>query len=84
MLDNSILISILGFLIILTPLVFIHELGHYLIAIKNNVKVDIFSVGFGKEIFGFNDKNGTRWKFCIIPLGGYVQFFGVKCWLTNN
>tara|TARA_B100000965_G_scaffold280865_1_gene238750 strand:- start:28 stop:1107 length:1080 start_codon:yes stop_codon:yes gene_type:complete len=76
MLDNSILISILGFLIILTPLVFIHELGHYLIAIKNNVKVDIFSVGFGKEIFGFNDKNGTRWKFCILPFGGYVKMKG--------
>ena len=76
MFENSILISILGFLIILTPLVFIHELGHYLIAIKNNVKVDIFSVGFGKEIFGFNDKHGTRWKFCILPFGGYVKMKG--------
>ena len=76
MLENSIIISILGFLIILTPLVFIHELGHYIVAVKNNVKVDIFSIGFGKEIFGFNDKNGTRWKFCILPFGGYVKMKG--------
>ena len=68
--------SIIPFVIILTILVFVHELGHYLAAIKNNVKVEVFSIGFGKELFGFNDKSGTRWKFCLIPLGGYVKFFG--------
>ena len=63
MFENSIFLSIIGFLIILTPLVFIHELGHYIAAIRCGVKVEIFSIGFGKEIFGFNDKKGTRWKF---------------------
>ena len=76
MIDNSFLFSFLGFLLILAPLVFIHELGHYLAAIKSGVKVEVFSVGFGKEIFGFNDKNNTRWKFCILPLGGYVKMQG--------
>ena len=68
--------SIIPFVIILTILVFVHELGHYLAAIKNNVKVEVFSIGFGKELFGFTDNSGTRWKFCAIPLGGYVKFFG--------
>ncbi len=76
MLENSFLLSILGFLIILTPLVFVHELGHYVAAIKNRVNVEIFSIGFGKEIFGFNDKKGTRWKFCLLPFGGYVKMQG--------
>ena len=76
MIDNSFLFSFLGFLLILAPLVFIHELGHYLAAIKSGVRVEVFSVGFGKEIFGFNDKNNTRWKFCILPLGGYVKMQG--------
>ena len=67
---------ILPFLFILTILVFVHELGHYLAAIKNNVKVEVFSIGFGKELFGFNDKSGTRWKFSLIPLGGYVKMHG--------
>ena len=62
---DVILNSILPFLIILTILVFVHELGHYLAAIYNGVKVETFSIGFGKEIFGFNDKSGTRWKFFI-------------------
>ena len=76
MVDNSFLLSLLGFLLILAPLVFIHELGHYLASIKSGVKVEVFSVGFGKEIFGFNDKNNTRWKICILPLGGYVKMQG--------
>ena len=59
---------ILPFLFILTILVFVHELGHYLAAIKNNVKVEVFSIGFGKELFGFNDKSGTRWKFSLFLL----------------
>ena len=72
----NILNSIFPFLIILTILVFVHELGHYSVARYNNVKVEVFSIGFGKELFGFNDKNGTRWKFSLIPLGGYVKMHG--------
>ncbi len=68
--------TILPFLIILTILVFVHELGHYTLARMNNVKVEVFSIGFGKELFGFDDKNGTRWKFSLIPLGGYVKMHG--------
>jgi len=67
---------IIPFIILITIVVFIHEYGHYYFARKYGVGVTNFSIGFGKEIFGFNDKNGTRWKFCLIPLGGYVQFFG--------
>ena len=73
----EILISfIIPFLILLTVVVFVHEYGHYYFAKKYGVGVKDFSIGFGKEIFGFNDKSGTRWKFCAIPLGGYVKFFG--------
>ena len=68
--------TIIPFLIILTILVFVHELGHYLAAIKNKVKVEVFSIGFGKEVFGYTDKSGTRWKFSLIPLGGYVKMHG--------
>jgi regulator of sigma E protease len=68
--------SIIPFVIILTILVFVHELGHYLAAIKNNVKVEVFSIGFGKELFGFTDNSGTRWKFSLLPLGGYVKMHG--------
>ena len=63
-------------MIILTILVFVHELGHYSIARYNNVKVEVFSIGFGKELFGITDKAGTRWKFSLIPLGGYVKMHG--------
>ena len=72
----EILSFIIPFIILLTVVVFIHEYGHYYFAKKYGVGVTDFSIGFGKEIFGFNDKSGTRWKFCIIPLGGYVKFFG--------
>ena len=73
----EILISfILPFIVLLTVVVFIHEYGHYYFAKKYGVGVTDFSIGFGKELFGFNDKSGTRWKFCAIPLGGYVKFFG--------
>ena len=68
--------TIFPFIIILTILVFVHELGHYLAAVKNGVEVEVFSIGFGKELFGWTDKNGTRWKFSLIPFGGYVKFFG--------
>src|SRR2546421_11257047 len=64
------------FLVVLTVLVFVHELGHYLIARRNGVKVEVFSIGFGPELFGWWDRAGTRWKFSAIPLGGYVKMFG--------
>ena len=57
-------------------LVFVHELGHYLIARRNGVKIEVFSIGFGPELFGWWDRAGTRWKFSAIPLGGYVKMFG--------
>ena len=72
----AILNFILPFIVLITLVVFIHEYGHYYFAKKFGVKVTDFSIGFGREIFGFNDKSGTRWKFCMIPLGGYVKFFG--------
>ncbi len=64
------------FLVVLSILVFIHELGHYLVARYNGVGVDIFSIGFGPEVFGWNDKAGTRWKVSWFPLGGYVKMVG--------
>src|SRR6185295_5786740 len=65
-----------AFLFVITLVVFIHELGHFLVARWFGVKVDVFSVGFGKEIVGFNDKHGTRWKLSWLPIGGYVKFAG--------
>ena len=67
---------IIPFIILITVVVFIHEYGHYYFAKKFGVGITDFSIGFGKEIFGWNDKAGTRWKVCWIPLGGYVKFFG--------
>ena len=67
---------IIPFIILISIVVFIHEYGHYYFAKKYGVYVTDFSIGFGKEIFGWNDKSGTRWKICMIPLGGYVKFFG--------
>lgn len=64
------------FLLVLSLLVFVHEWGHYIVARICGVKVETFSIGFGKEIWGFNDKNGTRWKVSMVPLGGYVKMFG--------
>lgn len=64
------------FVLVLSVLVFVHEWGHYIIARLCGVRVETFSIGFGKEIFGRTDKNGTRWKFSMVPLGGYVQMFG--------
>lgn len=65
-----------GFLVVLTVLVFVHELGHYLVARGNGVRIEVFSIGFGPELFGWWDRAGTRWKFSAIPLGGYVKMFG--------
>jgi len=67
---------VVPFLLILTVLVFVHEFGHYLIARWNGVRVEVFSIGFGAELFGWWDSAGTRWKFSTIPLGGYVKMFG--------
>ena len=67
---------IVPFLLILTVLVFVHEMGHFWVARRNGVRVETFSVGFGPEIVGFTDRHGTRWKFSAIPLGGYVKMFG--------
>lgn len=68
--------TLIPFLGVLTLLVFVHELGHYGIARWNGVKVEVFSVGFGPELFGYTDKQGTRWKFGLLPLGGYVRMLG--------
>lgn len=68
------LITALAFLTVLTVVVFVHELGHFLVARWCGVKVKAFSIGFGREIVGFTDKHGTRWKIAPIPLGGYVKF----------
>ena len=67
---------IVPFFVLILIVVFIHEYGHYYFAKRFGVGVTDFSIGFGKELFGWNDKSGTRWKFCMIPLGGYVKFFG--------
>src|SRR3954469_2565648 len=67
---------IIPFLFVLTIVVFFHELGHFLVARWAGVKVLTFSLGFGPELAGFNDRHGTRWKISAIPLGGYVKFFG--------
>lgn len=64
------------FILVLSLLVFVHEWGHYIVARMCGVRVKTFSIGFGKELFGMNDKHGTRWKVSLIPLGGYVQMFG--------
>ena len=70
------LMYILGFFLLLGPLVTIHELGHYLVARWFGVRANVFSIGFGKELAGWTDKRGTRWKLAALPLGGYVQFAG--------
>ncbi len=67
---------LLPFIVAITVIVFIHELGHYLVARWCGVNIEIFSIGFGREIFGWHDSQGTRWKVCWIPLGGYVKFKG--------
>lgn len=67
---------LLPFFVVLSVLVFVHEWGHFIVARMNGVRVEVFSIGFGRELFGFNDKKGTRWKFSLLPLGGYVKMFG--------
>lgn len=63
-------------LVIFCVLVYVHEMGHYLVAKWCGVRIEVFSLGFGKELFGWTDRSGTRWKFSMIPLGGYVRMFG--------
>src|SRR5579864_939447 len=75
-LSHGVIGYIVPFLFVLTIVVFFHELGHFLIARWAGVKVLTFSVGFGPELAGFNDRYGTRWKISAIPLGGYVKFLG--------
>src|SRR5918999_6421000 len=75
-LGNGLVGYIVPFLFVLTIVVFFHELGHFLVARWAGVKVLTFSIGFGPELAGFNDRHGTRWKIAAIPLGGYVKFFG--------
>ena len=67
---------IIPFLVVVTIVVFFHELGHYLVARWNKVDIEAFSIGFGPELIGLNDRSGTRWKLCAVPLGGYVKFVG--------
>jgi len=67
---------IVPYLVVLMVIVFVHEMGHYLVARWNGIAIQTFSIGFGPELFGFNDRNGTRWRVSLIPLGGYVRFVG--------
>ena len=67
---------VVPFLVVLTVIVFVHEMGHYLVARWNGIAIQTFSIGFGKELIGFNDRAGTRWRLSAIPLGGYVRFVG--------
>ncbi len=68
--------TLASFLVALTVVVFVHEFGHFWVARRNGVRCQAFSIGFGPELFGYTDKLGTRWKFSLIPLGGYVKMFG--------
>ncbi len=64
------------FILVLTLLVFVHEYGHYWVGRRFGIHAEVFSIGFGPELFGWTDRNGTRWKVSAIPLGGYVKFLG--------
>jgi len=74
--DGLLIGTLIPFLFVLTVVVFVHELGHYLVGRWCGIGVTAFSIGFGPELAGFNDRHGTRWKICAIPLGGYVKFVG--------
>jgi regulator of sigma E protease len=75
-LGGGVLTYVIPFLFVLSLVVFFHELGHFLIARWCGVRILVFSIGFGPELLGFNDRYGTRWKISAIPLGGFVKFFG--------
>jgi len=66
----------IAFILVLTSLIYVHELGHYVVARMNGVRVEVFSIGFGPEIYGWRNKHGTHWKISLIPFGGYVKMFG--------
>lgn len=74
--DGLVVGTIVPFLFVLAVVVFVHEMGHYLVGRWCGIGVTAFSIGFGPELLGFNDRSGTRWKLCAIPLGGYVKFVG--------
>ena len=74
--EPSLIFSLLAFIAVLGPLVFFHELGHYLVGRWCGIGADVFSIGFGREVLGWTDKRGTRWKVGWLPMGGYVQFRG--------
>jgi len=74
--NPGLLLTLFAFFIVIGVLVFVHEMGHYLVGRWCGVKVETFAIGFGKEIAGWTDKRGTRWKLCVLPLGGYCQFAG--------
>lgn len=73
---NTFIFNATAFIIILSVIVFVHEFGHYIVAKLCGVKIEVFSIGFGKELCGWNDKSGTRWKISMLPLGGYVKMYG--------
>src|SRR5687768_14368942 len=73
---GSLAFTLMAFLLVLTVVVFVHELGHFLVGRWCGVGVTAFSIGFGPELIGWNDRHGTRWKISAIPLGGYVKFAG--------
>ncbi len=72
----GLLLTILAFAAVIGPLIFVHEMGHYLVGRWFGIKADVFSIGFGREIAGWTDRRGTRWKLSALPLGGYVKFAG--------
>ena len=72
----SILLTIFYFIVVLTIIVFVHEFGHFIVAKKCGVKIEEFSIGMGKKLFCFKDKSGVLWKFCCLPIGGYVKMYG--------
>ncbi len=72
----SVLLMVVAFVLLLAPLVVVHELGHYLVGRWCGIGADVFSVGFGRELIGWTDRRGTRWRLSLVPLGGYVKFAG--------
>ncbi len=72
----GLILTVLSFLLVIGPLIFLHELGHYFAGRVFGVKADVFSIGFGREVTGWTDRRGTRWKLSLLPLGGYVKFAG--------
>ena len=75
---------IIPFIILILVVVFIHEYGHYYFARKYGVGVTDFSIGFGQEIFGWNDNHGTRWKICLIPLVDFLYFFVIVIFFSKD